>query len=126
MLNAIIVHNVEEARAAVRTEVDHGVDHIKLYPVGNYHFTPTGEPVYEMTYPLEVMQAIDEEAHRLGLYTGAHAYGGEGLQNAVTAGLRGDSIEHGFGLTQEMCNTMAQKGLYYSPTILSLLHAVHR
>ena len=48
----------------------------------------------------------------------AHAYGGEGLQNAVTAALRGDSIEHGFGLTQAMCNTMAQKGLYYSPTIL--------
>ena len=71
-----------------------------------------------MTYPLEVMQAIDEEAQRLGVYTGSHAYGGEGLQNAITAGLRGDSIEHGFGLTQAMCNTMAQKGLYYSPTIL--------
>jgi imidazolonepropionase-like amidohydrolase len=117
LLNAIVVHTVEEARAAVRTEVEHGVDHIKLYPAGNYHFTPTGEPVYEVTYPLEVVRAIDEEAHRLGLHTGAHAYGGEGLQNAVTAGLRGDSIEHGFGLTQEMCNTMAQKGLYYSPTI---------
>ena len=118
LLNPILVHNAEEARAAVHTEVDHGVDHIKLYPVGNYHFTPTGEPVYEMTYPLEVVQAIDEEAQRMGVYTGAHAYGGEGLQNAITAGLRGDSIEHGFGLTQAMCNEMAQKGLYYSPTIL--------
>lgn len=118
LLNPILVHNAEEARAAVRTEVDHGVDHIKLYPTGNYHFTPTGEPVYEMTYPLDVVQAIDQEAQRLGLYTGAHAYGGEGLQNAVTGALRGDSIEHGFGLTQAMCNEMAQKGLYYSPTIL--------
>jgi imidazolonepropionase-like amidohydrolase len=118
LLNPIVVHNVQEARAAVRTEVEHGVDHIKLYPTANYHFTETGEPVYEMTYPLEVVQAIDDEAQRLGLYTGAHAYGGEGLQNAITAGLRGDSIEHGFGLTQAMCNTMAQKALYYSPTIL--------
>jgi len=76
MLNPIVVHNVEEARAAVHTEVDHGVDHIKLYPVGNYHFTTTGEPVFEMSYPLEVMQAMDEEAQRLGVYTGSHAYGG--------------------------------------------------
>ena len=117
MLNAISVHNVEEARAAVRLEVEHGVDHIKLYPVGNYRFSPTGEPVYQVTYPLDVMKALVDEAHKLGVYTGSHAYGGEGLQNAVTAAMTGDSIEHGFGLTQEMCNTMARKGLYYSPTI---------
>ncbi len=118
LLHPIVVHNAEQARAAVRTEVEHGVDHIKLYPAGNnYRFTDAGEPVFEVTYPLEVVQAIVEEAHRLGVYTGAHAYGGEGLQNAVTAATRGDSIEHGFGLTQAMCNTMAQKGVYYSPTI---------
>jgi imidazolonepropionase-like amidohydrolase len=116
-LNAIAVHSVEEARAAVHTEVEHGVDHIKLYPVGNYRFTPTGEPVYQVMYPLDVMKAMVDEAHKLGVYTASHAYGGEGLQNAITAAMTGDSIEHGFGLTQEMCTTMARKGLYYSPTI---------
>jgi imidazolonepropionase-like amidohydrolase len=118
LLNPIVVHSAEEGRAAVRFEVDHGVDHIKLYPVGNYNFSPTGELKFQMTYPLEVMQAMDDEAERLGVRTGAHAYGGEGLQNAITAGHAGDSIEHGQGLTQEMCNTMAEKGLFYSPTIL--------
>jgi imidazolonepropionase-like amidohydrolase len=118
LLNAIIVHSVEEARAAVHFEVDHGVDHIKLYPAGGYKFSPTGELQFEVTYPLEVMQALDDEAERLGVKTGSHAYGGAGLQNAITAGHAGDSIEHGQGLTQEMCNTMAQKGLFYSPTIL--------
>jgi imidazolonepropionase-like amidohydrolase len=120
--NAIVIHNVEEARAAVRFEVDHGVDHIKLYPVGGWKFSPTGELQFEMTYPLEVMQALDDEAERLGVKTGAHAYGGAGLQNAITAGHPGDSIEHGQGLTQEMCNEMAQKGLFYSPTILEYSH----
>src|SRR6267142_1884784 len=72
----------------------------------------------EEAYPLEVMQALDDEAERLGVKTGSHAYGGAGLQNAITAGHAGDSIEHGQGLTQEMCNTMAQKGLFYGPTIL--------
>jgi imidazolonepropionase-like amidohydrolase len=118
LLNAIVVHSAEEARAAVRFEVDHGVDHIKLYPAGGYKFSPTGELQVEETYPLEVMQALDDEAERLGVKTGSHAYGGAGLQNAITAGHAGDSIEHGQGLTQEMCNTMAQKGLIYGPTIL--------
>jgi imidazolonepropionase-like amidohydrolase len=118
LLNPIVVHNVEEARAAVRFEVDHGVDHIKLYPAGNYKFSPSGELQFEVTYPLEVMQALDDEAQRLGVKTGSHAYGGAGLQNAITAGHAGDSIEHGQGLNQEMCNTMAKKGLFYSPTIL--------
>ena len=118
LLNAIVVHSAEEARAAVRFEVDHGVDHIKLYPAGGYKFSPTGELQVEETYPLEVMQALDDEAERLGVKTGSHAYGGAGLQNAITAGHAGDSIEHGQGLTQEMCNTMAQKGLFYGPTIL--------
>src|SRR5690349_18354903 len=118
LLNPIVVHNVEEARAAVRFEVEHGVDHIKLYPAGNYKFSPTGELQFEVMYPLEVMQALDDEAQRLGVKTGSHAYGGAGLQNAITAGHAGDSIEHGQGLTQEMCNTMAKKGLFYSPTIL--------
>ena len=121
LLNPIVVHSVEEARAAVRLEVDHGVDHIKLYPAGGYKFSPTGELQVEATYPLEVMQALDDEANRLGVKTGSHAYGGEGLQNAITAGHAGDSIEHGQGLTQEMCNTMAQKKLYYSPTILEYI-----
>jgi imidazolonepropionase-like amidohydrolase len=118
LLNAIVIHSVEEARAAVRFEVEHGVDHIKLYPSGGYKLSPTGELQVEMTYPLEVMQALDDEAQRLNVKTGSHTYGGEGLQNAITAGHAGDSIEHGQGLTQEECNTMAQKGLFYSPTIL--------
>ena len=118
LLNAIVIHSADEARAAVRFEVDHGVDHIKLYPAGGYKISPTGELQFEVTYPLEVMQALDDEANRLGVRTGSHAYGGEGLQNAITAGHAGDSIEHGQGLTQEMCNTMAQKKLFYSPTIL--------
>ena len=121
LLNAIVVHSVDEARAAVRFEVDHGVDHIKLYPAGGYKFSPTGELQFEVTYPLEVMQALDDEADHLGVKTGSHAYGGAGLQNAITAGHAGDSIEHGQGLTQDMCNTMAQKKLFYSPTILEYI-----
>lgn len=122
LLNAIVIHNVEEARAAVHVEVDHGVDHIKLYPVSGWSFLPTGELQFQATYPLEVMQALDDEAQKLGVRTGSHAYGGQGLQNAITAGHAGDSIEHGQGLTPEMCQEMARKGLFYDPTILEYSH----
>ncbi|MEQ1948155.1 MAG: amidohydrolase family protein [Bryobacteraceae bacterium] len=114
-LGASIVRSADEARAAVRDQVEHGTDWIKLYPAGNYAFTPSGTVEYEVTYPLPVLQAAIDEAHRLGKKTACHNYGGEGLQNAITAGC--DVIEHGFGLTQEQVNTMAQKGLFFDPTL---------
>jgi imidazolonepropionase-like amidohydrolase len=71
---------------------------------------------YVVTYPLPVLQALIDETHRLGHKTGCHVYGGEGLQNAITAGC--DTIEHGFGLTQAQVNTIVQKGLYYDSTFV--------
>jgi imidazolonepropionase-like amidohydrolase len=107
---------VEEARAAVREHVDRGVDWIKLYPTGGYSFTPTGEAQYVLMYPLPILQALIEETHRLGRKAGCHAFGGDGLQFAITAGC--DTIEHGYGLTQAQLDTMVKKGLAYDPTFV--------
>src|SRR5882762_4715736 len=46
-----VVRSVEEARAAVREQIERGADWIKLYPAGNYSFTATGEAQYVVTYP---------------------------------------------------------------------------
>jgi imidazolonepropionase-like amidohydrolase len=113
-LASTVVRSVDEARAAVRAQVKGGADWIKLYPAGAYSFTPAGEPRYVVTYPLPVLQALIDETHRLGRKAGCHVYGGEGLQNAITAGC--DTIEHAFGLTQAQASTIVQKGLYYDPT----------
>ena len=115
-LAGIAIRSVEEARAAVREHVDRGVDWIKLYPTGGYSFSATGEAQYALTYPLPVLQALIDESHRLGRKTACHAFGGEGLQNAITAGC--DTIEHGYGLTQAQLNTMVQKGLFFDPTLV--------
>jgi imidazolonepropionase-like amidohydrolase len=114
-LAAAVVRSAEEARAAVRDQVAHGTDWIKLYPAGAYSFTASGKPEYEVTYPLPVLQAAIDEAHRLGKKTACHNYGGEGLRNAIVAGC--DAIEHGFGLDQEEINMMVAKGLYFDPTL---------
>jgi len=115
-LASAAVRTVEEARAAVREHVDHGVDWIKLFPTGAYSFTATGEAQYQLMYPMPVLQALIDEAHRLGHKTACHVYGGEGQRNAIIAGC--DTIEHAFGLDQEQANIMVEKGLYYDPTIV--------
>jgi imidazolonepropionase-like amidohydrolase len=115
-LASTVVHSVEEARAAVREQVSRGADWIKLFPAGAYSFTATGQAQYEVTYPLPVLQALIDQAHRLGKKTGCHVYGGEGQRNAIIAGC--DTIEHAFDLDQEQSNMMVAKGLYYDPTLV--------
>jgi imidazolonepropionase-like amidohydrolase len=113
---AAVVRTPEEARAAVRDQIEKGADWIKLYPAGAYSFTPTGEVQYVVTYPLPVLQALIDETHRLGKKAACHVFGGEGQQNAITAGC--DTIEHGFGLNQQQLNTMAARRLAYDPTLV--------
>jgi len=115
-LASAVVHNVDEARAAVRDQVEHGADWIKLFPAGAYSFAPNGEAKYVVTYPMPVLQALIDETHRLGKKAGCHVYGGEGQKNAIIAGC--DTIEHAFGLTQDQANMMVQKKLAYDPTIV--------
>ena len=115
-LVAAIVRSADEGRAAVRDQIAHGADWIKLYPAGGYSFSATGQDQYEVTYPLPVVEALIDETHRLGKKAGCHVYGGEGQKNAILAGC--DTIEHGFGLDQEQINMMAAKGLYYDPTLV--------
>jgi imidazolonepropionase-like amidohydrolase len=114
-LASTVVRSVEDARAAVREQVKHGADWIKLYPTGGYSFTTTGKVQYELTYPMPVLQALIDEAHRLGKKTGCHVYGGEGERNAIIAGC--DTIEHAFDLDQEQANMMVAKKLFYDPTL---------
>jgi imidazolonepropionase-like amidohydrolase len=115
-LASIVVRSVEEARTAVREHVERGVDWIKLYPTGGYSFTPAGEAQYVLTYPLPVLQALIDETHRLGRKAGCHSFGGEGLQNSITAGC--DTVEHGYGLTQPQLDAMVRKGLAFDPTFV--------
>ena len=115
-LAGMIIRSAEEGRAAVREHVEHAVDWIKLYPTGGYSFSATGEPQYVLTYPLPVLQALVDEAHRLGRRAACHSFGGEGLQNSITAGC--DTVEHGYGLSQTQLDAMVQKGLFFDPTLV--------
>ncbi|MGB6943096.1 MAG: amidohydrolase family protein [Bryobacteraceae bacterium] len=114
-----VVRSVDEARAAVRDQIAHGADWIKLFPTGAYSFTATGVAKYQVTYPMPVLQALIDETHRLGKKAACHVYGGEGQKNAIIAGC--DTIEHAFGLDQEQADMMVRKGLEYDPTFVRYL-----
>jgi imidazolonepropionase-like amidohydrolase len=61
------------------------------------------------------MQTIVSEAHRLGRKVAAHAHGGDGLKQAVRAGV--DSIEHGTYIDDEGIKLMKERGTYLVPTM---------
>ena len=115
-LTAMRVQSVEEAVAAVREHIAHGVDWIKLFPGGNYQFLANGDVGFVTTYPLPVLQALIDETHRLGHKTACHVYGGEGLQNAITAGC--DTVEHGLTMSQQQADEMVAKKLSFDPTFV--------
>ncbi len=114
-LASTIVRSVDEARAAVREQVAHGADWIKLFPTGAYSFDAAGKAHYQLTYPFPVLQALVDETHRLGKKAACHVLGGEGQKNSIVAGC--DTIEHAYDLDQEQANMMVAKGLFYDPTL---------
>ena len=114
-LDSTVVHNVEDARKAVRDQIAGGADWIKLFPGGAYSFSATGEPQYVTTYPMPVLQALIDETHRLGKKTGCHVFGGLGLQQTIDAGC--DTVEHAYGLTKAQAEQIAAKKLFYDPTL---------
>ena len=102
-------------RRAVRKVVRDGAGVVKLYASGAFS---RGTRVRQNFTP-EELRAIVDESHRAGLRVAAHAYGEEALLEVVEAGV--DSIEHGLGVTPRAAKAIAQKGIYYVPTLFTYL-----
>jgi imidazolonepropionase-like amidohydrolase len=103
-----------QAREVVRDQIRYGADLIKVFPAGNYSFSPTGQLFVEPMMTLDELQAIVEEAHAHHKSVASHAYGGDGLRYSVLAGV--DTIEHGQALDETEMQMMIQKGIYWDVT----------
>ena len=71
----------------------HGVDLIKIYTtqdfVGQmYMWKPDASAGREPSLTREEVEAIVDEAHRLGLKVACHTYGGEGMNELPDRGCR--------------------------------------
>ena len=111
-----IVDGPETMRHAVRAALRAGADFIKLATTGGLVSDHDQPLVAELT--LEEIGAAVFEASRKGKHVASHAYGGEGLDNAVRAGVR--SIEHGGFLTEEQAARMAEAGCWLVPTLSAM------
>ncbi len=101
---AQMISGAEEARRAVREQIGHGADLIKVYADWQ---TPT--------LTVDEMRVIVEEAHKLNRKVAAHATTPEGIFNALTAGV--DSIEHGHEADRKDIELMKEKGVFLVPTV---------
>ncbi len=110
-----IVDGPDAARKAVREQISHGADLIKIYTTHHFHWTPDGRMVATPTFSLAEELAIVDEAHREGVKVACHAYGGPGLDNCIEAGV--DSIEHGLDLHEDEIARMIAKGIWLVPTL---------
>src|ERR1051326_4001319 len=90
-----VVDGVDECRKAVREEVEHGADWIKVYADRSYYFNDKGELRSMTTFDFDELKTICDEAHKLHRRVAAHAVGIDGIENALRAGVT--SIEHGDG-----------------------------
>ncbi|HET7371141.1 MAG TPA: amidohydrolase family protein [Gammaproteobacteria bacterium] len=100
-----------EMLAAVRKQVGHGADWIKLY--ADYHCGKSHGSV--PTFTEEELTTAVEAAHSLGVPVSAHATTPEGMRRATLAGV--DTIEHGYGGTREVFELMKEHGVAYLPTL---------
>jgi imidazolonepropionase-like amidohydrolase len=111
-----VVDGPESMRHVVRAALRAGADWIKLATTGGL-VSEHDEPLVAELTAEEIAVAVFE-AERKHKHVSAHAYGGDGLTNAVEAGAR--SIEHGGFLTEEQAALMADRGCFLVPTLSAM------
>lgn len=104
-----------DCRRAVRLQVKHGADHIKITATGGVLSNTSAGT--EQQFFRDELEAMVQTAHQLGRKVTAHAHGKVGLEEALRAGV--DSIEHGTYLDAQTIALFKKTGAYLVPTVLA-------
>jgi imidazolonepropionase-like amidohydrolase len=91
----------------------YGAEVIKICATGGVF--SLGDSVGAQQLSLEVMKAIADEAHMLGLRVAAHAHGDEGIRAAILAGI--DTIEHASLASDATIQLAKQHGTWFDMDI---------
>jgi imidazolonepropionase-like amidohydrolase len=102
---------IPQVLQAVREQVGHGADWVKVY--ADYRRGPHGAAA--PTFSAEELKALVDEAHSAGRPVSAHATTAEGMRRAVLAGVQ--TIEHGYGGSDDVFKLMAERGVAFLPTL---------
>jgi imidazolonepropionase-like amidohydrolase len=111
-LGALEVDGPFEIRKAVREQLKHGADQIKLMVTGGV--MTEGEGMEESQFLMDEILAATEVAHQKGKRVCVHAWGAEGVKTAIRGGV--DTVEHGL-LDDEAVELMVEHGVFYVPTL---------
>ena len=103
-----IADGADAIRKQVRTNIKYGADLIKFGATAGV--LSEEESVGAPQYSQEEMNVLVAEANLWGKKVAAHAYGAEGINMAIKAGV--SSIEHGSFLNDEGIKLMKEKGTY--------------
>jgi imidazolonepropionase-like amidohydrolase len=96
------------ARAKVREIAKYGADVIKVCASGGV--LSKGDQPGTPQFTFEELQAIAEEAHKLGRKVAAHAHGTQSIKDSIRAGI--DSIEHSSLIDDEGIALAKEHGTY--------------
>ena len=102
---------VDNLIRAVREQIGHGADVIKVY--ADYRWGTSGST--QPTFSQEELNLIVQTARSAGRGVVAHAGTAEGMRRATLAGV--ETIEHGDGGTLEVFRLMKQRGVAFCPTV---------
>jgi imidazolonepropionase-like amidohydrolase len=109
------ITGADEARKAVREQIAHGADWIKIYADRGYYKTAIGEYKSIPNFTKEEIEAIGDETIKSRRKLAAHAVTPDGIIYAINAGAK--TIEHGFGMNEACMQLMVQKNIFWCPTI---------
>ncbi len=109
------INGADEARKAVREQLAHGADWIKIYADRGYYKLPDGSYRSRPNFTTEEITAIGDETARSGKKWAAHAVTRDGIIASINAGA--STIEHGFGMDDECIQLMVKKNIFWCPTI---------
>jgi imidazolonepropionase-like amidohydrolase len=111
--DGLVVDGVDAVRHAVRDEVKHGSDWIKVLASGA--MMSSGDDPKSAQFSPEELQAIVDEATRLRRPVAAHAHSAQAVRSAVLAGVR--TIEHGTFADDDGIRLMAERRVFLVPTL---------
>ena len=118
---SVIADGVDDVRRAAREELRRGATQIKLFASGGVVFpSESHATLYEFSDA--ELQAAVEEARARGTYVMAHVYTDEGVRRCLRAGVR--SIEHANFVSRDTVAMMAENGVYFDPTFISLVQRI--
>jgi imidazolonepropionase-like amidohydrolase len=110
-----MVSGADECLRAVREQVAHGADWIKIYVDWPTSIDKDGGISGLTNFTREELTAMVNEAHRLERKVAGHAVSRNGIKAALEAGI--DSIEHGSGFDDNLIDQAKAQGAYWCPTL---------